>query len=474
MKKKNSIWVILCYVLFFLIVFGINSIIPFTGMDDLEFGIPDAQSHNLIDYLLLVWNRNSRRLFCEFGSWMTMRWDGKIVANVLNSFFMLGLVEGIRRIIKSFNKNNAYDDQANDIIFSLLAFGSINYLIIAYSCFWGSGAVNYLWSATAFVWCILCPIKIVLNAECSNTEKVLSMVSAICVCFSEEHFTATAVIIVTCCFVAAMVNKVHSKYILIEAMSAIVLTLLSLLPPGFNGRRNSDYFYPGFHSLPIDAHLFGTYQWILNGILNESTCAMVFLIVAIGCYYYSRNKRLAVGVYSIAGILLGFKVISILSTTPFLKQNFGVINLLDIGLPMLSVDNPGWFWNNPDTEMISWDYLSHIIHFRIIIYSLFLLIIFLLLVDIARKNYKYKGIIYAFCLAMVVSLALMHFSDTIYASGSRTLFNFNLILILTAMLVMHASDIKGKHKSCIIFSITAINMLLACGDIFNYLTTRIL
>lgn len=317
MKRRKSIWVILCYVLFFLIVFGINSIIPFTGMDDLEFGIPDAQSHNLIDYLLLVWNRNSRRLFCEFGSWMTMRWDGKIVANVLNSFFMLGLVEGIRRIIKSFNKNNAYDDQANDIIFSLLAFGTINYLIIAYSCFWGSGAVNYLWSATAFVWCILCPIKIVLNAECSNIEKVISIVSAICVCFSEEHFTATAAIIVTCCFFATMIKKVNSKYILIEAILAIALTIVSLQSPGFEQRSNSEYFYPEFDSLPIGIHVFRTYQWILNGILNESTCAMVFLIVAIGCYYYSRNKKIAMGIHSIAGILLGFKVISVFSTIPF-------------------------------------------------------------------------------------------------------------------------------------------------------------
>ncbi|WP_027216022.1 DUF6056 family protein [Butyrivibrio fibrisolvens] len=474
MKKKNSIWIILCYIAFFFMVFGINSIIPFTGMDDLEFGIPDAQSHNLIDYLFLVWNRNSRRLFCEFGSWMTMRWNGKFVANVLNSLFMLGLIEGIRRIAKSFYKDNVDKHQTIDIVFALLAFGSINYLVIAYTCFWGSGAVNYLWSATAFVWCILCPIKIVLNAECSNIEKVISIVSAICVCFSEEHFTATAAIIVTCCFGATIVNKVNSKYMLIEAILTIVLTIISLQSPGFEQRSNSEYFYPGFDSLPIGIHVFRTYQWILNGILNESTCAMVFLIVAIGCYYYSRNKKIAMGIHSIAGILLGFKVISVFSTIPLLKQNWGGTNLLNIGLPMLSVDNPGWFWNNPDTEMISWDYLSHIVHFRIIIYSLFLLIIFLLLVDIARKNYKYKGIIYAFSLAMVVSLALMHFSDTIYASGSRTLFNFNIILILTAMLVMHASDIKGKYKCCIIFSITAINMLLACGDILNYLATRIL
>jgi hypothetical protein len=331
------------------------------------------------------------------------------------------------------------------LIFAAITFGIfiIGGSIMANGVLWLSGSVNYFYGLPLLL-IGLYPLFYILKKQ--RPPKLLTaVIGIICTLLTaifSEQFGMTIVIMQIVLLILIfwdekklrpaklkLRNFVFSKKYLASKITLIASTILyaiMMLSPG-NHRRDIAELHtwlPDMYTVSLGTRLESDIRWFCDSIVNHTGVILAIMCILLSILLMRDRKtgaKLGGAILAASGILLVFK-----------NSNIPIVN---------SIFNFHAAWRFHG-GLVSW--------LKIAIWILILLLIFISILYIFRRQRKTQIILDSiFCLAMI-NAAVMFLSPTMYASGCRTLLlSAILLLILNVALLNFAlnkiSSNNTKH-----------------------------
>ena len=385
-------------------------------------------------------------------------WSGRIPILALTNFFMHLPLRIFRicnafiftSIIISINiiSNIILDDLKTEnrrkllyVTFALIFF--VDIVVLSGGAFWLCGSLNYLWPFAFMLISIIPFIALLKNKKLKSKYYIVFMLSNLICCFSEQS-GAVLVAFGLLTIIYCIYNKIKpDKLLIVHYIMIAIITILSLKAPGNSVRFFAEQtrWYPEFAMLSMGDKLLQGYINLANHIVNYATLLLFILSISIA-YLITRNSEIKKHnkfISLIPVIYFGLRLIPFNQHTQKINESLFVFNRF--GLNNL--------YNYAENTKI---FLSFII--------LAILAIELIYVWKNKKNGIITSILY--CAGMCSAMA-MSISPTIFASGNRTFFATDFIIILINTILIGEIFKKVENKES---KISIIIILLVFASVF--------
>ena len=360
-----------------------------------------------------------------------------IIINIIND----GLTKKVRRRLLY-------------VTFAMIFF--VNIVVLSGGAFWLCGALNYLWPFAFMLISIIPFIAKLKNKELKGIYYIFFILANIISCFSEQS-GAILIAFGTITMLYCAYNKIKpGKLLIIHYLIIIIITIISLKAPGNEVRFYAEQtrWYPEFTMLSMEDKLLQGYINLAGHLLNYATL-LCFILASTAAYLIIKNKNIRY--YNKA-----------ISTLPV--AYFG-LKLITKYLHIESIDNLLFAFNKYGFNNL----YSLSENLKVFLSLIILGIIAAELIFIWKD--KKDGII-AFILycAGLCSAMAMSFSPTIYASGNRTFFatDFLIILLNTLLISEIFKNMKNKKIQIVFIIILLILAMTAYINIYNNYLTEII
>ncbi|MDR8482113.1 hypothetical protein [Serratia nevei] len=281
---------------------------------------------------------------------------------------------------------------------------------------WVTGFYNYLLPVSLATYAI----SILLNPQKHTiTEKSLAILSLFLSCYNEQTSIALILISLIMTLISDAGNR---KYSLLFFFVSVINSFILFNAPGNIERsiKESWRWMPGFQDMSLMQKLtFGldrVHQAVVihDGIIFGFLCFLSILLIIKKTTSLTKTAKLAIFFLSLHIILM-------------LIKHFGIINL-----------GPSFYNENyiSPSRWVSYSrYISYFVILMVLLANIYVLL------SIAIKNSD-SFLPFLSLLIGCASIAMLSFSPTVFASGMRVLFLFEVALIITCM------KTYATHFSC--------------------------
>jgi len=282
--------------------------------------------------------------------------------------------------------------------------------------FWLAGFYNYLMPMSFLVYAIMILFK---EDVASRLSKTISLCALSIACSTEQ----TAMVALASTFLYIFYKKSSSKFSIIFILFALFFTCLLLSAPGNASRFNLEIvsWFPEYREYNfIQKIMLGVDR--LNAHICDKTNVLFNLVVLSSLYLIVKSKKNKWLTFFAATILT-------IKLTLFItyRDNFSKLNFFNFPY-YLSADN----WSGYDIYM---SFAFSLLVICCIIYGM-----------ICRYNISHISIALSFIMALsLLSVMALGFSPTVYASGQRILFCFNVGMIAYMCLLYRAHKLYDNH-----------------------------
>lgn len=350
------------------------------------------------------------------------------IFRISNAIIFTSVIVSINIIVRLINNDITEETKRRllYVTFSLIFF--VDIAVLSGGAFWLCGSLNYLWPFAFMLISIIPFIAKLKNIELEKKYYILFVLANFIACFSEQSGAVLiafgAITMIYCIFKKIKPSKILiAHYIIIS-----IITIFSLKAPGNQVRFYAEQtrWYPDFAMLSLGDKLLQGYMNLANHLCNHaSILCMITALTA--SYLVIKNKK----------IKKCNKAISLLPVIYFginsipLNQYTQKIHEMIFGFNKFGFNN-------------LYSYSTNLkIFFSAIILGIIITELIYIWED--KKNGIISAILYCagLCSAMAMSL-----SPTIYASGNRTFFatDFIIILINTLLISEVFKSLKNKEN----------------------------
>jgi len=356
----------------------------------------------------------NRTLF-EFLDWRYHSWTGRMLIEGLmvltinhNWYWMLAiplscLVVSFSIAVLSGHKNNLI--LSSSIIFASLML--INHKVNMEAIWWITGSYNYIQPIAAGL------LSIAIHLNCKEKFRLLKALSFPLMFFSCFNEQFSVIVLIPYLFFYTIIKRDVKLYNLSFSSLAVITTIFSLTAPGNKSRSMSETasWMPDYHNLNIIDKIALGFDRLSSHLTEQNLIFTIFLIIL--CFMALRKGNL--NTLSVSAML----ILSVKISTYFIFTRYSVyLNLFTHSdfLTFGEIATPH-------------SYLK---------YSLSLLILFSCIHLISIHCVKYSDVIFILLpfILGIASVVVIGMSPTVYASGYRVLFIFNLsIIFVTSTLI---------------------------------------
>ena len=349
------------------------------------------------------------------------------------------------------------------------ALGWISHPVLVAAVFWVTGSLDYLWPLVLATFALLPFVERTIHAnERTNSLPVwlfpLSGLAGICACLGVEQAAAMMIGVSALCVLYLAYRERRLDFWLVGLLLIFVLaTIFSASSPGnFVRYQASLEEFPEFETYSLQKRVYMTISWILESVFFRSRMLTVFLmaliLVASAQLHGRRLRWLQI-------IMAAFTVLLVVTAT----------NWFDFNKPGGdTLTNVLFKFPTPETMLkdlaryglFSIEFLLDQI--PILLWGSALVVTLFAMYHLRLMAGPYDGrILVLFFMIGLGGLFLVSLSPTIYASGPRTTFAFNMVQIfLIAVLFRTVSKTLSVPVMAYIYLFPIVNLLL----IGRYLT----
>jgi hypothetical protein len=446
------------FILFCFLMFGLFNMVSMQAGDD-QFYAGMHLNYGFLEFITLRYQTWSGRIFCDALSYYFIgpaqflwKWicAGSITISALliYKFVILG-----REMGGSEKRAFAYLSCFSEMLISSTILNS--------SVFWITGALGYLvpftFGLVAFV-----PFFYALKKVDYSPGRwtFLFVVPAILTALGGEQISLCFLSFSLLILIFRLAQKRRVPPVLwFIFIASFIFEIISLTAPGNSKRfiNETATWFPafqqivGFKKIPLSLH------FLFNTILNQ-WYLLIFLLLIITAVLLLKNRpsgfsRIIVNISFFLAFLLGLRFIQPLDT--------------DISQESLIYFNRLFEFNylTKASLFVQGNFVSYAVwSIAIVIIPLSLLLIF--------KKTAHSFFYIAIYLAAMASITLMIFSPTLYASGGRTSFPSNMLLILLILfLLRHADLVKGFALPIMMVALMRLFMYYSSWSIAGYQLT---
>jgi len=409
------------FMIFFLFMLGLFSMVSLQEGDDLYF----ATMHNsftLPDFLTMRFQTWSGRVFGEtlfylfIGPWFGLwKWLCALSATA-SAFIMWHFVT-----YKTFLGNKTKILFAYVICFSI---GLISRENLSTSVFWVTGALVYLVPFSVALIAFLPFFKSIKDEKPVNSPvSLFFLIPAVLTAAGQEQisltYTLSSLVVLIYLFTK---KRKPSRVLLAILIGAIIVQVVCVMAPGNFRRFSSEIntWFPAYNEIQILSKLSLSGTFIFNTLINQWGLILLFLWITCG-YLVIKAKRSTSS--NVLGVILF--LYAILTVYPLIQSDGSAQNGFSAIL----------------TSLFNFHYLTRSTFFRTEFFVPYLVWGIGILLIPFSINWVFKGTKYnlfylLIFLASILSILMITFSPTIYASGGRTSFVSCMLLILLIMLLL--------------------------------------
>lgn len=439
MRKKN-LFSALFLGLIFIAFFAVCCMINYSDGDDAFFLNTISKHSSFSDFVVYLTGTMNGRIGATMILWIVFSrsiW----IWRILNALVMTAYVYFMSRTVCLINREITI---LNATIISAGSFGIMSIGVLGYSCLWITGSINYLWPLT-FAFIGLQPIISTLfyARRISYLEILVCSVFGLFSCIMQEQIAAVMLgITVAASFAVGFCKRRMPLYQLIMLFLILCAIIWLLLCPVTRERSVKEIakWFPEYSSLSFGQHFFVTIQWMAHSLAHDLRYAMLIISSFIAVSLIRTNRK----------ILSAFSwLLSIICIVPAMLPKFKDVGLENLNFAKKVVHTP----KITDLTQIQ---LLTMIFWIIVAVAMFAIVI------LYFKGTGHKVVSALIFSAGIASFAIMYFSPTIYASGSRTLFVCAAMFVLLSQLVV--SECK---KKIIDFKYVVVTIIIALMQVFE-------
>lgn len=422
----------------FILFLGITCYLSFFGLQkgtDDEWFQRISHQQNYFEYISNRYMTWSARIFPDsvmyfiFSLPMIIYWSVTSLAMILTSY---SIVRITKRDVKTF-----------DIFVVCTLLGFMNFEMFFHSFLWITGAVNYLWPLALGLFSMI-PYADYVFRGTKWTKKswiFLSILATLLFSMSNEQYLIVG-------FCAALTGHLmlffkkekQTLFLLVKTSLMFLGFLLMYFAPGnaLRLQRETEKWYPDFNELSIFSHIKVGLNFMVTGIYNN--IFSLFLLVVLSSILLLKLDR-----SSFVIISLVIACLSCMYLFPGFSSGLGQI------------------YNYSAKQIFS------IGAFTTVVKNFF--VAFLLFIVAAISVYKsasYKRFSLLCMIAALLSIIMLWFSPTLFASGSRVFVCAGVLLLIVAFDLVNKKINDGNIPKNILL------MLLAIYPLFNLLLPLLL
>lgn len=434
-KSINLPFLLIVFLLFYLMHLKIT-LVP--GSDDTWF-TDASENAPFLEWIINRYMTWSGRLFPDTMLYLLLDeylWFWRI----LNSIFFMILAYGLVRLIKK-------DVNRTEFFLALIVVGYVSEAVLKSGLFWITGTMNYLWPiALGVVAMIPFANKIIQNEiELSNKNFLIYIISGMIASISNEQ---VALCMSTFSIISLIVNYMKNKQIdkrLLFLTSVILIgTCILIFAPGNALRWQSEVerWFPGFDQFSLKTKMHIGIIWLYEQLFVVMRNIILLLSFTVFILFY-KEKDLSINsnIFYVFSALL-FVVLASVILNMNVFYHFELINSYSISQNLF---HP---WKIDIGFLIAL--------FPYLFWTLFIICLTILIL----KKSSNPFFIFLCLAAAIVTLVVMFFSPTIYASVERPLVISSVLISFVIIRLMIENDfLKNKLHIIILSGFPLLNLL---------------
>ena len=310
------------------------------------------------------------------------------------------------------------------------------FLIMAYpmdimgSAGWAATTVNYMWPLATAMFSLI-PIKKIWDGEKFKVwEYPIYVLATIFACNQEQACAMLFGVYLLFTILLLLRDKKIHPFIILELILTITSLIFILTAPGNYVRKNEEIinYFKDFEMLTVQDKLSIGFTVTLGDIIEENYTAFLILSIMLVAYIFVNYKE---KIYRTVSLI---PLITICGLSVFSGITYNLFPFLGSLRERLILERPLLTAGNANNLFYVFPLiLSMVVFFSIIIC---LLLIF--------KNMKSNIAVLVFTVGLATRL-IMGFSPSVFASSVRTIFFFDISMLIVSLLIWQ-EFIKKKDK----------------------------
>jgi hypothetical protein len=434
-KNLNLPFALIIFFIMYIFQLKINIV---NGSDDSWFA--DISKHQpYLKWIISRYDTWSGRLFPDSMLYALLNhyvWLWRILSTVF--LFLLPIF-----IVKILKK----DVDRKDLVLCIFILGYISNDVLNTGFFWITGSINYLWPIALGLIAMFPFANRIFNYNVKVTPTLYTvfLISGFIASISNEQVALcmSAFSLLTILLIFIKRKQIAINLIPI-AFVILVGTCILLFAPGNKVRWVAEVsrWFPGYDQLSLldKAHL--GIIWLYQQLFVELRNLILLLSLVTFAIYYKTNDIKKFPFYTFSILLFLFISSLLISKTGDLFYNFQLINQYQFSHNLIHFWRADWGFVHAIFPYIFWTGFSS-------------LLVYLILAKTEQKVFVFL------CLAAALStFALLFFSPTIYASGTRTLTVGSVLLsIVIVKLIFEFDLVKNKLSLLLLGCLPLLNLL---------------
>lgn len=424
-KKKNRIIKAVVYLTVFLLILYLECTFITKKWDDLWFAaLWDQGDFNLFNYIVFRFNKWSSRVFIE-STLIPVARAPLYVFNICNALFVVLMVWDLYQLTRS----NPLDPELNALQLLVCACSIFLFypLISMSEAGWIATCLNYLWPGACLLYCLVMVRKQAFGGKIAGWQIVLFVLAGLFGTNTEQTMViATCVVAIYAIYQYRQnpdnLKKMTLLWILIGI--AILQWALFVLSPGNRNRSANEVetWFPAFADFSLLQKVdIGITTTIGTFFTLDYHLTLLFTLMIFLSYQLSEENI----------------VDRVLSLIPFVVSVY-TFTILTNQAAHASFDQ---FFSAREGIIFTAQAFSWKVYVLYLIYCAFFALIFYLLI----KRFHFSPVSWTMGIALLLGLAskaMLGFSPTVWASGSRTAFPLLVCMILITLIL----NFKFKEK----------------------------
>jgi hypothetical protein len=433
-------------------------------------------------YLRLVQEKS----FTEFVSWQYLTWTGRLFSAILhyvifslpivlwkflNTGMILLLTFSISLLLFGWGFWNRLDRASYVTLWFLcVLLGWLKHTVLELAVFWVTGSLDYLWPLVLAAFAM---VPFVERAFHSGSKPdglpgwfyPLSAIAGICACLGVEQ---AAVLLlsasVLCC--GYLIYRTRALDFGLAALLSlfILASVISAVAPGNPLRYQfSLRFIPGFENYSLQKRAYMSFSWILSRVFNQSrmlTLLSFGLILGMSAGLIRPAQRW------LRGLLVAFTLILIGAAASWFEFYQPASEALTkILFSFQSTEN--MLKNLASYGMFSMDFF--LTQVPLLIWGSAMIVFLVLLYQLPPHSGPFSGprLVLIFGIGLL-ALFIVSITPTIYESGQRTTFAFNLAQMLVIAVLFKSTFYKIPSPFIVfLFALPIINFIMIANYLLN-------
>lgn len=443
MKRERLLFPAVFLILMLFVLYGMCLMVKLEvkpGSDDAWY-LRVSKSCGLLQFLGWRYVSWTGRLAAEAMIYLSIH-CGALLYHLFSPLFILLAAYSIGRLFTA-------KTDLRLMLFALLSFGLCNFHVLGAGIFWFTGSYNYLVPVACGLFGMIPFADAVFRGKISPHPARLALsAAALAVCSlanEQASLVAVSAAVFAVAAVAARKKKAPAALILL-AVLAIAGLAVNITAPGVPIRWHKEVaeFFPGFNTLTLGQHLKYSVNWFFNEIVTQMF-AFVLALSAVPFVFWKKYRgRDAV-------LLRAFGMLSVFAL--FAVKMIGLRPFTDFAFLFSHFTQQIHMWRPTEIARLSLLFLFWTVFLLLLVY----------LVCRVSEHPVFTLLCFAACFA---SMALLFFSPSIVASGSRVLFVGSVLLMILLTGMVKQSALLRSNAFLLVFAMVPAAVCIHLLDIW--------